>query len=203
MVTRSGLSKPSAFDENALVLLRRPDVRQAEQALIAANANVGAARAAFFPRVALTGSASFASGELAALFDRGVWSFAMQALLPLLDAGRNEANLAAAQAARGVALSQYEKAVQTAFREVADALAARATLGEQLAAQQAQATAETRRLELAELLLASGAGSALDRPDAERSLLAARQAVVQSQLARLQNAVLLYRVLGGGSGRAG
>jgi outer membrane protein, multidrug efflux system len=95
-------------------------------------------------------------------------------------------------------VAQYEKAVQAAFREVADALAGRATLGEQLAAQQAQAAAEARRLVLAERLLAGGAASALDRLDAERSALAAQQAVVQLQLARAQNAVQLYRVLGGG-----
>jgi outer membrane protein, multidrug efflux system len=96
-------------------------------------------------------------------------------------------------------VAQYEKTIQTAFREVADALAGRATLGEQLAAQQAQAEAEGRRLELAELLFRGGVASQLDRLDAERSALAARQAVVQVRAAQLQNAVLLYRVLGGGA----
>lgn len=185
------------------VLLQRPDIRQAEQLLIAANANIGAARAAFFPRIALTGSAGYASSQLENLFDRTAWTFAPQALVPLFDAGRNSANLAAAQAARSIAVAQYEKAIQTAFREVADALAGRATLGEQLAAQQAQAAAEERRLALAELLFQGGAASALDRLDAERSALAARQAVVQLQLAKAQNAVQLYRVLGGGAGPAG
>jgi NodT family efflux transporter outer membrane factor (OMF) lipoprotein len=182
------------------VLLQRPDIRQAEQSLVAANANIGAARAAFFPRISLTGSVGFASGELRGLFDNTAWSFTGQLLQPLFDAGRNQANLEAAQAARAIAVAQYEKAIQTAFREVADALAARATLGEQLAAQQAQAAAETRRLALAELLFRGGAASALDRLDAERSALAAQQAVVQLQLAQLQNQVLLYRVLGGGAG---
>jgi multidrug efflux system outer membrane protein len=182
------------------VLLQRPDIRQAEQQLIAANANIGAARAAFFPRIALTGSAGFASNQLSGLFDNTAWSFTGQLLQPLFDAGRNQANLEAAQAARAVAVAQYEKAVQSAFREVADALAGRATLGEQLAAQQAQAEAEARRLELAELLFQGGVANALDRLDAERAALAARQAVVQLQLAQLQNAVLLYRVLGGGAG---
>ena len=181
------------------VLLQRPDVRQAEQQLVAANANIGAARAAFFPRISLTGSAGFASSQLSNLFDNTAWSFTGQLLQPLFDAGRNESNLASAKAARDVAVAQYEKAVQTAFREVADALAGRATLGEQLSAQQAQAEAESRRLQLAELLYRGGVASQLDRLDAERSSLAARQAVVQVRAAQLQNAVLLYRVLGGGA----
>ncbi len=181
------------------VLLQRPDVRQAEQQLVAANANIGAARAAFFPRISLTGSAGFASNQLSGLFDKTAWTFAPQLLQPLFDSGRNEANLAAAKAGRDIAVATYEKTVQTAFREVADALAGRATLGEQLAAQQAQADAETRRLALAEQLFRGGVANALDRLDAERSALAARQAVVQLQLARLQNAVQLYRVLGGGA----
>lgn len=184
------------------VLLQRPDVRQAEQTLIAANANIGAARAAFFPRILLTGQAGFASTQLSNLFENTVWTFTGQLLQPIFDAGRNQANLDAANVGRDIAVAQYEKAVQSAFREVADALAGRATLGEQLAAQQAQAEAEGRRAELAERLFQGGAASALDRLDAERSALAARQAVVQVQLARLQNAVALYRALGGGAGTA-
>jgi NodT family efflux transporter outer membrane factor (OMF) lipoprotein len=181
------------------VLLQRPDVRQAEQQLLAAEASISAARASFFPRITLTGSAGFASSELKALFDQPAAGLSAQLLQPLFDAGRNRANLAAAQAAREIALAQYEKTVQSAFREVADALAGRSTLARQLEAQQAQADAEARRLQLAELLFQGGAASQLDRLDAERSALAARQAVVQLQLARLQNAVLLYRVLGGGA----
>lgn len=182
----------------AEVLLQRPDIRQAEQQLIAANAQIGAARAAFFPRITLTGSVGTASTELSGLFSNGAWSFAPQLVLPILDAGRNQANLDGARVGREIAVTQYERAIQVAFREVSDALAARATLGEQLAAQRAQADAEARRLQLAELLFQGGAASQLERLDAERSLLAARQAVVQLQLARLQNAVQLYRVLGGG-----
>jgi len=184
------------------VLLQRPDVRQAEQTLIAANANIGAARAAFFPRITLTGSAGFASNHLSSLFDNTAWTFAPQLLQPLFDAGRNQSNLEATKAAREIAVAQYEKAIQVAFREVADALAGRATLNDQLVAQQAQAAAETRRLALADLLFKGGAASQLDLLDAERSSLAARQAVVQLQLAKAQNAVLLYRVLGGGAGPA-
>jgi NodT family efflux transporter outer membrane factor (OMF) lipoprotein len=182
------------------VLLQRPDVRQAEQALIASNANIGAARAAFFPRISLTGSFGFASNALSSLFENTAWTFAPQALMPLFDAGRNESNLAASKAARDIAVAQYERSIQVAFREVADALAGRATLADQLAAQQAQAAAEGRRLVLADMLFKGGAASQLDLLDAERSALATRQAVVQLQLAKAQNAVLLYRVLGGGAG---
>ena len=182
------------------VLVRRPDVRQAEQTLIAANANIGAARAAFFPRITLTGSAGLASSELTGLFKSGAfaWSFAPQLLLPIFDAGRNQANLDVAQVSRDIAVAQYEKAVQSAFREVADALAGRATLGEQLRAQQAQANAEAMRFKLADLRYRNGASSYLDVLDAQRSLLAAQQAVVQVQAAQVQNQVALYRVLGGG-----
>ena len=182
------------------VLARRPDVRQAEQQLIAANANIGAARAAFFPRITLTGSAGSASSELSGLFKSGsaAWSFMPQLLLPLFDAGRNQANLDIANVGRDIALAQYEKAIQTAFREVADALAGRATLGEQVRAQEAQANAEAVRFKLADLRYRNGAASYLDVLDAQRSLFAAQQAVVQVQAAQVQNQVTLYKVLGGG-----
>ncbi len=182
------------------VLARRPDVRQAEQALIAANANIGAARAAFFPRITLTGSAGLASTELSGLFKSGAtaWSFAPQLLLPIFDAGRNQANLDTAEVNRDIAVAQYEKAIQTAFREVADSLAGRATLGEQLRAQQAQANAEAVRFKLADLRYRNGASSYLDVLDAQRSLFTAQQAVVQVQAQQVQNQVTLYKVLGGG-----
>ena len=182
------------------VLARRPDVRQAEQQLIAANANIGAARAAFFPRITLTGSAGSASSELSGLFKSGsfAWTFMPQLLLPIFDAGRNQANLDIANVGRDIALAQYEKAIQTAFREVSDALAGRATLGEQLRAQEAQANAEAVRFKLADLRYRNGAASYLDVLDAQRSLFAAQQAVVQVQAAQVQNQVSLYKVLGGG-----
>ena len=181
------------------VLLRRPDVRQAEQQLIAANASIGAARAAFFPRISLTGSVGSVSNELSGLFGSGMaWSFAPQLLQPIFDAGRNQANLRASEVGRDIALAQYERAIQSAFREVADALAGRATLGEQLRAQQAQLTAEQDRYRLAELRYRSGAASYLDALDAQRSLFAAQQAQLQVQTQYLQNGVTLYRVLGGG-----
>ncbi len=182
------------------LLARRPDVRQAEQQLIAANANIGAARAAFFPRITLTGSAGTASNQLGGLFKSGTfaWSFAPQLLQPIFDAGRNEGNLKLAQVARDIAVAQYEKAIQSAFREVADALAGRATLGEQLRAQLAQVTAEQDRVRLSDLRYRNGAASYLDLLDAQRSLFAAQQALVQLQALGLQNSVALYRVLGGG-----
>ena len=181
------------------VLLRRPDVRQAEQQLIAANANIGAARAAFFPRISLTGSLGSVSSELSGLFDKGLaWSFAPQLLQPIFDAGRNQANLTLSQVSRNIALTQYERAIQGAFREVADALAGRANLGEQLRAQQAQVLAEQDRYRLADLRYRSGAASYLDVLDAQRSLFTAQQARVQVQTQYLQNQIALYRVLGGG-----
>lgn len=183
------------------LLMRRPDIRQAEQQLIAANANIGAARAAFFPRIALTAQAGTASGELSGLFRNGSWGFTLapSLLLPIFDAGRNQANLESAQAARAIALAQYEKSVQTAFRDVSDALAGRSTLQDQLQAQRLQAEAEAARLQLADLRYSNGVSSYLDLLDAQRSLFAAQQAVVQVRLAMLQNQVALYRALGGGA----
>jgi multidrug efflux system outer membrane protein len=182
------------------VLTRRPDIQQAEQLLISANASIGAARAAFFPRISLTASAGWASNDLSKLVNNGtsVFTLSPQALLPIFDAGRNQAGLESADAGRAIAIAQYEKAIQTAFREVADALAGRATLGEQLLAQQAQSDAETDRLRLAELRYRNGVASSLDLLDAQRSLFAVQQALAQTRLAQLQNQVALYKVLGGG-----
>jgi multidrug efflux system outer membrane protein len=182
------------------LLVNRPDIRQAEQQLIAANANIGAARAAFFPRISLTASAGSASTELSGLFSGGTfaWSFAPQLVLPIFDAGRNRANLGVAQATRDIAVAQYEKAIQAAFREVADALAGRATFGEQLRAQQAQTDAEAARFKLSDLRYQSGVASYLDLLDAQRSLFTVQQATVLTRLAQLQNQVALYKVLGGG-----
>jgi NodT family efflux transporter outer membrane factor (OMF) lipoprotein len=182
------------------VLVRRPDVRQAEQQLIAANANIGAARAAFFPRISLTAGIGSASSELSGLFKGGSWGFtvAPQLLQPIFDAGRNRAGLGLANASRDVAVAQYERAIQTAFREVSDALAGRATLREQLAAQRLVAEAEAVRFRLSQLRYDNGVSSYLDLLDAQRSLFAAQQALIQARLLQLQNQVLLYRALGGG-----
>lgn len=182
------------------LLARRPDVRQAEQTLLSANANIGAARANFYPRITLTGTAGTASSELSGLFKSGsgAWTFMPQITLPIFDAGRNRANLEFSNASRDIALAQYEKAIQTAFREVADALAGRATLGEQLRSQQEQTEAESARFRLSDLRYRNGVASYLDLLDAQRSLFTVQQATVQTRLAELQNQVSLYQALGGG-----
>ena len=182
------------------LLTVRPDIRAAEQQLIGANANIGAARAAFFPRISLTGSAGSASAELGGLFSSGSfgWSFAPQLVLPIFDYGRNSANLGSAKAGRDIAVAQYERTIQAAFREVSDALAGQATFGEQLRAQRAVEAAEAERFKLSELRYREGASSYLDLLDAQRSLFSAQQSAVQANLQRLQNQVTLYRVLGGG-----
>lgn len=182
------------------MLAERPDIRAAEQQLIGANANIGAARAAFFPRISLTSSIGTASSEFSNLFDSGTraWAFAPQLTLPIFDAGRNIAGLDSAKAQRDIAVAQYEKSIQSAFREVADGLAGRATLGEQYRATQAQATAEGTRFRLSDLRYRNGIASALDLLDAQRSQFAAQQATVQVHLLQLQNQVTLYKALGGG-----
>ena len=182
------------------LLANRPDIRSAEQQLIAANANIGAARANYFPRIALTGSAGSASTELSGLFKGGTfgWTFAPQAILPLFDFGARRAGVETAQAGRDIAVAQYERSIQTAFREVSDALAGQATYSEQLRAQQAVAQAEADRFNLSDLRYRSGTASYLDLLDAQRSLFTAQQQAIEANLARLQNQVTLYRVLGGG-----
>lgn len=183
------------------LLARRPDIRQAEQLLMASNANIGAARAAFFPRISLTAGAGSASTALSGLFKDGAWGWTLapQLVLPIFDAGRNQANLDAARTGREMAVAQYEKAIQSAFREVADALASRATLVEQLQAQQALLDAETARSHLTQLRLDNGAANQLDWLDAQRALFAARQGLVQTRLASLQNQITLFKTLGGGA----
>jgi multidrug efflux system outer membrane protein len=182
------------------MLIERPDIRAAEQQLIAANANIGAARANFFPRVSLTSSIGTASSQFSGLFDRGskAWSFAPTVTLPIFDAGNNWATLQSSKAGREIAVAQYEKSIQTAFREVADALAGRATLGEEVRAQRAQATAEAVRFKLSDLRYRNGIASALDLLDAQRSLFTAQQLAVNARLLQLQNQVTLYKTLGGG-----
>ncbi len=182
------------------LLTSRPDVRQAEQLLLASNANIGAARAAFFPRISLTASAGSASNSLSGLFKSGSygWTLAPSLVLPIFDFGRNSAGLDNAKATRDVAVAQYEKSIQTAFKEVSDALAGRSTLGEQLRATQAQANAEGVRFKLSDLRYQNGIASQLDLLDAQRSLFTAQQAVVQTRLAQLQSQVTLYKTLGGG-----
>lgn len=183
------------------LLIRRPDIRQAEQLLLASNANIGAVRAAFFPRISLTAGAGSASSALSDLFKAGSWGWTLapQLVVPIFDAGRNQANLDAAKTGREIAVAQYEKAIQSAFREVADGLASRATLLEQLQAQQALLDAETARSHLTQLRLTHGVANQLDWLDAQRTLFAAQQALVQVRLASLQNQIALFKTLGGGT----
>lgn len=183
------------------VLLQRPDIVQAEQSLIAANANVGAARAARFPRISLTASAGVVSDSLDGLFNdnRKAWSIAPTATVPLLDWGRASANVDAAIARKDSAVASYDKAVQTAFREVADALVARSTWVDQARAQAAQAEAETQRLRLSTLRYDSGVASQLDLLDAQRSWFTTQQALISAQLSRQQAQIGLYKALGGGA----
>lgn len=182
------------------VLLNRPDVLSAEQQLVAANAQIGAARAAFFPQISLTTSIGSASSELSGLFSSGSWGWTLapQALLPIFDAGRNQANLDVASTEREIALARYEKAIQTAFKEVNDALVGVATLDTQLKAQNDLVRAETERLRLTELRMQQGVASQLEYLDAQRSLFSAQQAVLQVRQAQALSQVALYQALGGG-----
>jgi multidrug efflux system outer membrane protein len=181
------------------VLLRRPDVLAAEHTLRAANANIGAARAAFFPTISLTGFAGFASTALANLFSGGLfWTFSPRLSVPLFTGGRNMANLDVAHVRKRIEVARYEQAIQIAFREVADALAARATYEEQLAAQAARTEAERVRFQLSEQRYRAGVESYLIVLDAQRDLYVAETVLIEVRLARLTNLADLYRALGGG-----
>ena len=184
---------------SASVLTRRPDIRRAEHALRAANASIGAARAAFFPAITLTGSAGT---DLSGLFDggSGAWSFSPGIRVPIFNAGRLEANLDVAEIRSEKAVIDYEKAIQTAFQEVADGLAARRYLRQQERAQAALVRASQRSLNLAEIRFDSGADDYLAVLDARRELLNARQALVEVKRQKLTNRITLYRALGGGEG---
>jgi multidrug efflux system outer membrane protein len=191
-------SLPAALDST--VLLKRPDVAQAEDLLKAQNANIGAARAAFFPAISLTAAAGTASTALGGLFGGGSWSYNGSGTITqtLFDFGRNKANLDYAKASRDAAVATYEKAVQTAFREISDALAERGTIDEQLAARKARTDAAAAAANLSEARYRSGIDSFLVTLDAQRTLYTARQSLVMTRLARVANLVELYRALGGG-----
>lgn len=182
------------------VLLRRPDILEAEETLKGANANIGAARAAFFPRITLTTSVGLASEELGDLFQGAArtWSFAPRISVPIFDGGANRASLKVAKADRDIAVTRYEKAIQEAFREVADALARRGTLGDQLAAQQSLVDAAAVTRKLSDARYEKGVDSYLSVLDAQRTHYAARQNLIAVRLELLANRVTLYRALGGG-----
>lgn len=182
------------------VLQQRPDVLQAEYNLQAANANIGAARAAFFPTIALTASIGSASSELNNLFSAGTgfWSFVPQIVVPIFNAGRNKANLESAKIDREITLNQYELAIQVAFREVADALAVRQTLTEQFDAQSSLVGASSESYRLSEARYKSGIDNYLSVLDSQRTLYTAQQNLIGIRLVAFSNQVTLYKVLGGG-----
>ena len=181
------------------VLVRRPDILAAEQQLVAANANIGAARAAFFPSISLTASLGKASGDLDNLFSSGhVWTFMPQITLPIFTGGRNIANLEVANVDRDIAVAQYEKAIQSAFRDVSDALAGRATYDDQLTAMRALVMATQKTYQLSDLRYRNGVSSYMDLLDSQRALFDAQQQEITAQLAMLNNQITLYKVLGGG-----
>lgn len=182
------------------LLQRRPDILAAEHDLKAANANIGAARAAFFPRILLTGSAGTASSSLSDLFTgpAAAWSFAPQIIVPIFTGGRGRGNLEASKVRRQIEIANYEGAIQTAFREVADALAVREWVEKKLAAQALLVEAQQKRFDLTEARYRQGVDSYLDVLLAQQDLYAAQQNLLQFQTARLLNAVALYRALGGG-----
>lgn len=182
------------------LLAGRPDIIAAEHQLKAANANIGAARAAFFPRVTLTAAFGTASAQLDGLFatGSGAWTFSPAISLPIFDGERRRNNLSLAEARRDLAVAGYEKAVQVAFRDVADALSARRWLARQLTIARQALAAQTERARLSQLRYDSGASGFLDVLDAQRDLLAAEQQLVQTRRALLSTSVALYAALGGG-----
>ncbi|MEJ2410330.1 MAG: efflux transporter outer membrane subunit [Novosphingobium sp.] len=183
------------------LLTRRPDIMQAEHALRAANADIGAARAAFFPRLSLTGAFGFASLALQSLFQSGnqSWSYAPSVSVPIFRGGELQATLDLSRIRTSIAVANYEKTIQTAFREVADGLAARATFSAQLTAQTAAVQQAERRLDLVRQAYRAGVTSRLELLDAQRTLYTARQAMLGVRHAELTSATALYRALGGGS----
>lgn len=195
----SGLA-PLPGELPSSVLLRRPDVRQAEYLLRAANANIGAARAAFFPSISLTGLYGSASGELDGLFESGtrIWSFAPSVNIPIFQGGRLNAQLDVARVDRDLALSRYEKSIQAGFRDVADALALTRTLEARRAANRSLLDAAERTHRLSKERYDRGLDSYLILLDAQRTMYAAQQGLIAAQLAEQDNRVRLYRVLGGG-----
>ena len=205
------LPAPRAFDDTNLVavipaglpsdlLQRRPDILEAEHTLKAANANVGAARAAFFPTISLTGSVGSSSSQLSQLFGAGtgMWSFSPQITVPIFTGGENRANLDSARVGTRIEIANYEKAIQTAFREVVDALADRRDYREQLPLQRALINAQQRRFDLATLRYRQGEDTYLNVLSAQQDLYSARQGLIQLQFNILSSEITLYNALGGG-----
>jgi len=196
----AGPREPSA-GLSSEILLRRPDILAAEHLLKASNANIGAARAAFFPRISLTATVGTASADLSDLFKggQGVWSFVPRIAVPIFDA-RTWAAYEVTKADRDIAIAEYEKAIQEAFREVADALAVRGSVEKQIASQDALVEAVAQTYRLSRIRYNSGLDSYLSVLDAQRSLYGAQQKLTSLRLLRVANRVTLYQVLGGGIG---
>lgn len=190
---------PAAGTSSEL-LLRRPDIREAEHQLRAANANIGAARAAFFPRITLVGNYGWISAEASGLFDPAseIWSFMPQISIPIFAGGRNKANLDVAEISKKIEVARYQKTIQTAFREVADALAARDTLDGELAARSKLVDAASTSYDLSNKRYKRGIDNYLTVLDSQRTMYQAQQALINVKLQELTNRVTLYKVLGGG-----
>lgn len=197
---RNDILAPIPAGLSSDVLLLRPDIRAAEQTLIAANANIGAARSAFFPTISLTALFGTASAQLSGLFGGGsaAWSFSPQITTPIFAGGSLRNQLALAEVRKDIAVAQYERTIQQAFREVSDALAGTATYTEQLDAQRSFVAAARRSRDLAQLRYESGVDSYLQVQDAERTYFSAQQQLVRTQTEELQNRIALYKALGGG-----
>ncbi|MBN3820214.1 efflux transporter outer membrane subunit, partial [Paraburkholderia sp. Se-20369] len=194
IVTRLPAGLPSEL------LVRRPDIQQAEQNLVAANASIGAARAAFFPRLSLTTTLGFISPGFSSLFnsDHRAWNFAPQVTLPIFQGGRLRSELRLAEVRKSSAVAEYERAIQVAFREVADGLAGRETFDRQIEAQARVVSSAERRTNLSNLRYRAGIEGRLELLDSQRQLYAARQSLLDLRRAEFGNAVALYKALGGG-----
>lgn len=207
----AGVARPRPLNDGAVLanlpaglpsdlLLRRPDIRQSEHLLQAANANIGAARAAFFPTISLTSSVGASSLELSKLFSKpaATWAFSPQISVPIFDGGKNLAALDAAQVSKRIEVAQYEKAIQTAFREVADALAGKGSFERQVAARETLVAAEQKRYTLANARYRQGVDNYLNVLSAQQDLYSAQQGFIQARFARLSSQIALYKALGGG-----
>ena len=205
MMAQSGLGVEPAFPALRAglpsdLLQRRPDIRAAEHTLFAANANIEAARAAFFPSVTLTGSGGTASGSLTKLFGAGTasWLFEPQSSVPIFDAGANFANLDYAKIQKRIEIANYEKSVQSAFHDVSDALAGRATYTRQVDAEEKLVGADQTYYDISKMRSDAGADTYLNVLIAQNSLFSAQLTLVSLNLSQQQNLVTLYKALGGG-----
>jgi outer membrane protein, multidrug efflux system len=194
----AGALAPISAGMPSQLLEQRADIVEAEHTLKAANANIGAARAAFFPRITLTGSAGVASSALSSLFRTGAWSFAPQVTVPIFDFGVNAANLEVAKVQKRIEIANYQKAIQTAFREVADALSGIETYARQVEDAAALVVTESRRLEIANARYLAGEDAYLNVLSAQKDLYTARQQLLAARGGELDNRVALYQALGGG-----